>query len=243
MAGSRRLAVPTGIALALVLTAGLGFASVTPAFGAGTSYSPPPGGTGGAPATPGTPAGFTTVLTTQVVGPAGGSVSAGGVSVTIPAGDFTVPTDVSILSGTPSGLTGLPGGATVAGAVGIEFTQNGSKVTGTFPSPVTVTISNSSITAADQLYVYQASSGTWVPATSDPDITGISVANGTVTFKVTGDPFVALISLASTTSATVTGATTPVTGAPLESEGLIGGLLVVAGLLLAWRLRRAVMSN
>ncbi len=244
MARARKLAtVAGGIAQAVVLAAGLTLVSAVPAFGAGTGYAPPPGGTPGAPGTAGTPSGFTTVLTTQAVGPAGGTVSAGGVSVTIPAGDFTVSTEVSILMGTPSALTGLPGGATAVTAVGVVFTQNGAKVTGTFPTPITVTISGTSITAADQLYVFQASSGTYVPATSDPNITGVTVANGTVTFKITADPYVAVLSLATTTSAAVPGATLPVTGVPLLTDGLLGGLLIAAGLLLAWRLRRAVMSN
>jgi hypothetical protein len=244
MVRSRKLAtVAGGIAQVLVLAAGLSFVSFTPAFGAGTSYAPPPGGTPGAPGTSGAPSGFTSVLTTQVVGPAGGTVSAGGVTVTVPAGAFTVPTDVSILMGTTSALTGLPGGSRATLAVGMVFTQNGEKVTGTFPTPIAVTIANSAITSADQLYVFQASSGTFVPATSDPNISGITVANGTVTFNVTADPYLAVLSLASTTSAVVPGATVPITGAPVLTEGLVGGLLIAAGLLLAWRLRRAVMSN
>jgi hypothetical protein len=240
MVRGRKLATVAG---GVLLAAGLTLVSAIPAFGAGTGYAPPPGGTPGTPATAGAPSGFTTVLTTQVVGPAGGTVSAGGVTVTIPPGAFTVPTDVSILMGTPSALTGLPGGSRVAVAVGVVFMQNGAKVTGTFPTPISVTIANTSITSADQLYVFQASSGTFVPATSDPNIAGITVANGTVSFSVTADPYLAVLSLATTTSAAIPGATVPITGKPIVTESVVGGLLLAAGLLLAWRLRRAVMSN
>jgi hypothetical protein len=228
------------IVLAVAVAGGVTLLSTAPAFAAGTGYAPPPTPTPGTSATAGAPSGFTTVLTTQTIGPAGGTLSAGGVTVTVPAGDFTVATQVSIVSGTLSALTGLPGGATPVVAIGVVFMQNGVKVTGTFPSPIKVTITNSSITAADQLYVFQ--NGSAVPATSDVNISGITVADGSVTFMVTADPYVAVLALASS-SGVVPAATTAATGAPILTEGVLGGLLMVGGLLLAWRLRRLTASH
>ena len=43
--------------------------------------------------------------------------------MTIPAGDFTVSTEVSILIATPSALTGVPGGATAVTAVGVVIRE------------------------------------------------------------------------------------------------------------------------
>jgi hypothetical protein len=219
-------------------TAGALTIAATPAFGAGTGYGGGGGGGGGTGTTPGAPPGFTTVLTSQTVQPSGGTVSAGGVSVDIPAGTFSVPTEAVLSQGSTSSITGLPAGATGVLAIGISFLQNGTKVTGTFPSPVKVTISNSSVSSADSLYVYDASSGGYIPASQDPDIADISVANGTVSFEITADPYLAVLHTASTASSTVPGATTTTTGVPVLGETLLGGLLIAAGALLALRLRR-----
>ena len=165
--GIRRAAQCIG-ASALVL-AGLGSFSAS-AFAAGTGYSGSgTGGSSGTTGSPGAPAGFTSVLTTETIQPSGGAVSAGGVTVNIPNGDFTVPTQVSILEGTNSALTGLPSGVTPVISFGIVFMQDGSKVTGTFPSPIPVTITNSAVTSTDQVLTYDSATGTYVPASQNPN--------------------------------------------------------------------------
>jgi hypothetical protein len=239
-----KLATVVMIPLAIALTAGITFVSAAPALGQpATGYGAPPAAPPAAPTTTGAPAGFTTVLTTVAIGPAGGTVSAGGITVTIPAGDFTVTTDVSILLGTLNALTGLPAGDTPVEAVGVVFTQGGAKVTGAFATPITVSVANGAITTADTLDVYLASSGTYVPVTASPNVTGNTVVAGDDTFHVTADPYVVILAVPTTSAAVVPGATVPVTGVPVVSEGLLGGLLIAAGLLLAWRLRRSVMSR
>jgi len=239
-AGSRNLGLRrASLKGALVLAAAASGILMTTgtALGAGSSYSGSTS-TGTSTGSPSAPAGYTTVLTTQTVQPSGGTVTAGGVSVTVPAGDFTSASQVVVTQGTPSDLTGVPSGSTPVLAIGVSFLQNGSKVTGTFPTPISVTITNSAITSADQLEWFDSSTSTFEPASQDPDIQDISVSNGTVTFQVTADPYLALVQTAAAAATAVPGATTAVTGFPVLGEGLLGALLFAAGLLLAWRLRR-----
>jgi hypothetical protein len=217
----------------------------SPAWGAGSGYTggTGTGGTGTATGGPTTPSGFTDIVTTQTIQPAGGTVTATAgattVTVNVPAGALAGPVQVVITSGSTSGLSGLPSGAQPELAIGIAFEQNGEKVTGTFSSPITVTISNSSITTADQVVVYDPSTGTYVPVSQATNVANISVTNGQISFEVLSDPYIVVLAASSTAAApAVPGATTPVTGVPILTETMAGGVLVLASLLLAFRLRR-----
>jgi len=217
----------------------------SPAWGAGSGYTggTGTGGTGTATGGPTTPSGFTDIVTTQTIQPAGGTVTATAgattVTVKVPAGALAGPVQVVITSGSTSGLSGLPSGAQPELAIGIAFEQNGEKVTGTFSSPITVTISNSSITTADQVVVYDPSTGTYVPVSQATNVANISVTNGQISFEVLSDPYIVVLAASSTAAAPpVPGATAPVTGVPILTETIAGGVLVLASLLLAFRLRR-----
>jgi hypothetical protein len=214
------------------------------AVAAGQSYTggnaPGTGPTGGATTAPG----FTTILTTQTIQPSGGSVSAssGGstVSVTIPAGALTTPAQITLSTGSPSGLSGLPSGASPIVALGVSIDVNGSKYTGTFNSPITVTISNPGITTADQLLVYDPASGSYVSASQASNVANVTVSAGKITLQILSDPYV-VVSAATGAAATtaVTGATSATTGVPVLAEVLGGAGLLAVGILLIWRLRRS----
>ena len=72
------------------------------------------------------------MVSTCTVQPSGGPCTATvdglAISVTIPPGDFTIPTQILFSTGvTPTGVSG-----TVVGAFGLSVVQNGSKLAGTF---------------------------------------------------------------------------------------------------------------
>jgi hypothetical protein len=215
----------------------------TSAFGAGAGYTPgPPTG----PTPPGgqaNPPGFTTIVTSQTVPPSGGTVtgSSGGTTVTVivPPGAFASPIQIIITVANLSELGGIPSGTHPVLGVGIAFEQNGAKYTGTFAAPVSVTITNSEITTADQVVVWDPATGTYVPITEAPNVTNVVVSAGKITFQVLSDPYLVLDAPnASTVATVIPNATSAITGVPVFSEGIVGGLLVLGGLWLAVRLRR-----
>jgi hypothetical protein len=212
----------TGVAI----TAGLLLALGGPAWAAGS-----------------TPAGFTDAVTTQTIDSSGGTVTGTtgttSVKVTVPPGAFAAPVQIELSSGPTSGLTGLPSGSNATIALGVSFEQNGQKVTGTFNSPVTVNMSDPGITTANQFVVYNPSTSSYVPVAQASNVTNVTVSSGLITFQITADPYVVVLTSASATApSTVSDATTPVTGMPLVTEGVLGGVLVIGGTLLALRLRR-----
>jgi hypothetical protein len=70
-------------------------------------------------------------------------------------------------------------------------------------------------------------------------VANVSVTSGKVTFEVLADPYIVLLASSSTAATpAITGATTPVTGVPVVTEAVLGGAFVMAGLVLALRLRR-----
>ena len=200
------------------------------AFAAGTGYAPPPA------APTGVPGGFDSVVTTATIQPSGGTltgtINGDVITVTVPAGAFTQATQVVLTSGdvTQIGSGGVAGKTAVL-AFGISFVVNGQAFAGTFPTPVTVTVKGN-FTSADELVAYNSSTGTWEP------VPGATIANGAITFTVTGDPDFAVLA-SSSSPATVPGATTPVTGKPFLLEGLLAALLVLFGGVAAWRFSRS----
>ena len=201
------------------------------AFAAGNGYSPgtpTPGGTA-----PGLPGSVVCVNTEQ---PSGGkpscSLGSATITVTVPPGTFSGPTQVVVTDAGSSSVTPPRGGAVVL-TFGLGFYQNGSKVAGTF-APVTVTVSDPSITSGSS--VYFVINGVLQP------VSGATISNGSVTFKLSSDPTVEVTSPASTSSAQVAGATTVHTGEPFLLEGGLAALLVLGGsalLILAVTRRRA----
>ena len=167
------------------------------------------------------------VVTSSDLGASGGTVSGtvgtSGVTVTVPAGDFPGGAQVAI-----TGVTGVtvPNPDIIVLAFGVNFCVNGAKVAGTFPEPVTVTVTDPAVKPGQTLFI--VTPGGLVPVPS------ASIGTGSFTFTITGDPEFVLVTA---TSTLIPGATTVVTGKPFLLEGIVGGGLVLLGSLLLLRLR------
>jgi hypothetical protein len=220
-----------GKRLAVVM---LGSAAMLVASGGGAlaanAYGPP-----GPPAPP-VPGGYTVVVTSQTIGPAGGTigpVDVGGIptTLTIPAGAFPVPVQITLTAPDLAaiGAGGFPGHNAIAG-VGIGVQENGSTYPGTFLKPLTLTMSSSSITSSSVVVVWN---GTAFVTESSATVTA---GSATVTFD--SDPDFAVLG-----PGTVPGATTPTTGKPFLGEGILAGALVLLGATgLAYARRRRAVS-
>ncbi len=222
---------------AIALVAGsIGLTPVA-AFAAGSGYTPATGGTGGtATGLPGS------VVSSTTIQPSGGTANATigncTISVTVPAGAFTGPVQLTVTDASASSVAPPSGGTTVV-TFGIGFYQNGSKVTGTFPA-VTVTVSSPSITAGSTVY--------FVTGAGLQAVSGAAVQAGSVTFTITSDPVVEVATPASAaasgavgaTGVAISGATSAQTGKPFYLEALVAAALMAFGslLLVALRLRR-----
>jgi hypothetical protein len=207
-----------------------GTAGVAMASTAGRQSVPPP------ITTPAPPGGFTAVVTTQTITPAGGTVGplmVAGAEVTIhvPAGAFPEDVQLTVTAPDLSDIPPTPGYKVVAG-VGAEITLNGAHYPGTFLKPVTVTITSPKITASSQVMVWNGSS-----FVMDPNSTTMA---GSASVSFDSDPAFAVESPTASTTP-VPGATSPVTGEPFLGEGILAGVLVLggAGGLVMSRRRRA----
>lgn len=204
MAGAALALAPAGAALA--------------ATASGSQYGPPP------PVTTPAPGGFTTVVTTVTIGPAGGTIGPvavdADVTVKVPAGAFATPMQVTLTAPVLSEIPAHAGTTVVAGA-GITVSQNGTKYQGTFLKPVTVTFTAPNITAASDVVVWNGSS-----FVTDPDATATA---GAVTVSFDSDPDFAVEAPLSPKAAPVPSATVPVTGKPFVGEGILAGVLILGG--------------
>jgi len=171
---------------------------------------------GPAPAPGVVPGGFTTVVTSVTIGPTGGTigpvtVDGAAVTLAIPAGAFPASVQITV---TAPDLAAI--GGAVAG-VGVQVTENGAPFPGTFATPVTLTVHSASITAGSTVVVWNGTA--FVTDTSS------TVAAGTATVSFDHDPDFAVLA----GSRAISGATTPVTGEPFLGEGILAGVLVLAG--------------
>jgi hypothetical protein len=195
-----------------------GTAGVASASTAGRQSVPPP------VSSPLPPGGFSAVVTTQTITPAGGTVgpvTVAGASVTVhvPAGAF--PSDVQIVITAPdlAAVPPSPGFVVVAG-VGVGVSVNGTKYAGQFLKPITIDVSSPKITASSEV-------GAWTGSAFVTD-TSSTVSVGMA--SITMDTDAAFIVQAPTAAkAPVPGATAPVTGEPFLGEGILAGLLVLGG--------------
>jgi hypothetical protein len=196
----------------------------------------------------GVPGGFGSVLTTQPVAMTGGSVTAtvgaNTITVTVPSGALTEDSEVTITSGTASaiGNAGVSGDDAVIG-IGINVTDtSGTKFTGTFGTPISVTISGT-FNPADSVVLYDVTSSSW------QTVSGASVTSGLVSFSISSDPDIAVLAPEAATSSVVdtppvvAGATDVTTGKPFLLEGILAGALILTGTVAFLRLRRRKTSN
>src|SRR5580693_296633 len=189
------------------------------AAAAATAYGPPP------PATSVPPGGFTAVITTVSVGPAGGtigpvSVDGADLTVTVPRGAFPSVVQITVTAPDLSLIT-PPAGITVVAGAGIQVTLNGAPYPGTFLKAVTATFRSSKIMPSSDVVVWNGTSFVIDPASTTTE--------GMATVSFDSDPDFAVESPASTAVTTVPGATSPVTGEPFLGEGILAGGLVLAG--------------
>jgi hypothetical protein len=239
--------------LAILLTQALTGAA---AFGTAA----PPGG----PPQSATSAGFISIVTTQAVTNAGGTVSGSAngatAAVTVPGGATTNGANVEISTGIPDTINAAPGNTVVADfSVALVDQSSGLKMAGPFTPPISLTITDPSILATDTVVMVTAPGQTTT-------VSGATVAAGTATVTFTNDPNFAVISSAATATTPTTtpaspaspgspaspsaatpaisGATSVVTGKPFLGEGLLASLLVLSGLVvfgtIVWRRRRRV---
>jgi hypothetical protein len=112
------------------------------------AYVPPP-------TTKPAPGGYKAVVTSVTVGPAGAVIRAHidglEVSLTIPAGTFSTPVQVTLLAPNVLGVGNADPGYRAIGGVGVLITVNGKPYTGTFGHSLTLDISGPEITSQDRL--------------------------------------------------------------------------------------------
>jgi hypothetical protein len=226
-ANTRKLSVIAAVAGTAV------FCTVGPAYAAtnaGSQYGPPP-----PPA--GVPGGFTAVITSVTIGPAGGTigpVTVDGASLvlTIPPGAFASPVQISVTAPDLAAIT-PPAGDTDVTGFGVQVGMGGAPFSGTFLKPITATVSSPRITATSMVVVWNGTA--FVPDTAATE------APGTATVSFDTDPQFVVQAPVITIPKRVPSAVTPVTGEPFLGEGVLaGGLLVLGsgGLVFALRRRR-----
>jgi hypothetical protein len=233
MAGAAIALAPAGAALAGPVSASQdGSASQ---HGAHSQYGPPP------VTTPAPPGGFTTIVTTVTVGPAGATigpltVDGAALTIVVPAGAFAADVQLTV---TAPDLAAIPpqGGATVAAGAGITISQGGAAYPGTFLRPITATFAAPAITAASSVVVWNGTAFVTAP--------GSATAAGTASVSFDSDPDFAVMTPVTTPPKRVPSATAPVTGVPVLGEGLLAGGLILggAGGIAASRRRRARASS
>jgi hypothetical protein len=196
----------------------LGTAGVASASTAGRQSVPPP------VTTPMPPGGFTAVVTSMPITPAGGTVGpvtvdGASVGVHVPAGAFSQDVLLTITAPDLAAIKAMPGFHVVAGA-GVGVSLNGSPYPGTFLKPVTVTFSSPKIMPASAVVVWNGSAFVTDPASM------AMAGSASVSFDT--DPAFAVES-PTTSAGPVPAATSPVTGEPFLGEGILAGALLLGG--------------
>ena len=211
-----------GLAVIAVITAACLAGSVRAAMAAST-YGPPRPVTGVAP-----PGGYSNVITSQTITPAGGTigplmVDGAIVTLVIPPGAFPVSVQITITAPDLNaiGNAGLDDYKAVAG-VGIEIQVNGQHYPGKFLKPLILTIRTSSITASSVVVVWNGTA--FVTETDTTIMSGVAV----VRFDTDSD-FAVLSPTKTTPRTPIPGATRPVTGKPFLGEGILAGALLMLG--------------
>jgi hypothetical protein len=198
--------------------------TTAPAYAAGRSAA------GYGPSSPvsatGVPGGYTSVITSVPIGPAGGTigpltVDGATVTLTVPAGAFSTQVLITVTQADLSGLAArMPGYVIVAG-LGVQVTINGQPYSGMFLKPLTVTIRSSQISASSVVQVWNGSAFVTDQASSS--------AAGVATISFDTDPYFIVQTPATQAVSAVPGATTAQTGEPFLGEGIAAGGLLLLG--------------
>lgn len=199
----------------------LGAAAMTTVAAGGAlaadSYGPPP-------PPPSVPGGFFVVVTSQTIGPAGGTigpvrVGALHMTLTVPTGAFPVPVQITVTAPTVSkiGSAGFAGYRAVLG-VGIQVQEHGSTYPGTFLKPLTLRNSSSLITSSSIIVVWNG--------TAFVIDRGAKTRPGLGTVSFDSDPDFAVLR---PTGVAIPGATSAPTGKPFLGQGILAAALVLLG--------------
>lgn len=198
-----------------------GFAGASPAFAAGSGYGPP------GPASSTSAGGFTAVAASETVSSAASQITATfdgeTYRISIPAGDFSTATQVTVYA--PTDLSAI------GGLAGIEVVfsdpATGQALAGTvLKTPIDVVVSSSPISKGDVVEVFNGS--TFVAYTGT-----YSVSSGSATIEMTSDPTFAVVpptKSAVPATSTVPAATSVHTGKPFLGEELAAGVAAMVGL-------------
>jgi hypothetical protein len=186
-------------------------------------YGPPQSAAGAAP-----PGGYSAVITSRTITPAGGTigpvvVDGATVALVIPAGTFPGAVQITITG--PNlfavGRARTVGSETIAG-VGVQVQENGSAYPGTFPKPLALTIRSSSITASNVVAMWNG--------TAFMTATNATVVSGAAVVRFDSDPDFAVLSpTIATATAPIPDATKSTTGKPFIGEGILACALIVLG--------------
>jgi hypothetical protein len=135
--------------------------------------------------------GFSTIVASQTLSPTGGTVggSANGAkaTVTIPPGSLRHGGQVVLSAGAPGAVNVGKGSKVIADfSVTILDPTSGRKLAGPFAPPITVSISDPSITAGDVVVVV-TTTGELIP------VPGAKVLPGVATAPLTPDPYFAVV--------------------------------------------------
>jgi hypothetical protein len=140
-------------------------------------------------------------------------------------------------------ITLITGAKGVGGKPIVEFAiavfQNGSKVTGTFTTPLTATLSGPGKSALTGLFEVTAAGGT--------PVQGV-VSGNSLVFSVPGDPVYELdqlgaVATSAPTASPSAGTTPAFTGANVSAEVLMGLVLLAVGVVLVLGSRRLTRSR
>lgn len=204
---------------------------------AGVAVQPEPGGYGpNEQAAAPVPGGFRAVVTARTIGQDGaaslsGTVQGGAVAVEAPRGAIPAGSQVRVTTAsTPDVTTGLTrvgfAGHRAVATTGVNvYNADGTKYTGTFASPVAVTITSPEIKPGD--FVVRLDSMTAasrVPAT---------VTNGSASFTIAEDPYLAVLSGGAGAGQAIPGATEVKTGGRYSVAELTALTVVLIGAMIA----------
>jgi len=139
------------------------------------AYGPPP--------PPPPPGGYHNVVTSQSCGPKGCVIEAriDGllVAVTVPAGDFAKPVQITLLAPDARGIgTGIHSCERAVGGVGIVVQINGKTDTGAFAKPFTVELSGREIRPGDRVAVWNGKSFVLIGGSETGDTEEFSYDSG-----------------------------------------------------------------
>jgi hypothetical protein len=204
------------LALALLASSALLLAGAGEAL-ADVAYGPPP------PPAPSVPGGFSDVVTSVTIGPAGGKIGpvwVDGLLVTllVPAGAFSAPVQITVTAPIVRAIgdAGFPGFEAIGG-VGIQVQRNGSPYRGTFLKPLKLDITSPSLTRSD-LVVRWNGRRFVLDHSVDLDRQMAQISFDT-------DPDFAILR----PTVPIRGATSAATGVPLLGEGILAGALILLG--------------